>query len=198
MTQSSPSRSARVRRAREIGAASGLGEQLAPDFVGAQGDGREAVAMRLRAPAAQRGQTHTQADGEEAGQDFVVGFFLLVDHLLHRRAALTAPFLRPGDARKAGLGLFLLEGLGGVQRTGLVLAGTITLCLAGLAPFGGGIEERACLGAEFGFCGGVVEIHRRCSCQAAAASLRVRSSAISRCFHSRALPSVRPSSLARR
>ena len=90
--------------------------------------------------------------------------------------------------------------LGAFHRTWRVLATAIALHLAGLAALRVGFQEGAGLGAECGFFRGVFEVHRVASLNPSASAivLLLRSSAISRRFHSRVPPSASACSLARR
>ena len=113
---------------------------------------------------------------------------------------------KPASALRA------LERLGALHRTGRVLAAAIAFHRARLAAFGVGFQEGAGLGAECGLVRGVFEVHvsvlptlrhaaptlRETSIVGSAIVLRVRSSAISRRFHSRVPPSASACSLARR
>ncbi|MOA03089.1 hypothetical protein D3C78_1225730 [compost metagenome] len=89
----------------QVGAGGRLGEKLAPDFVAAQAGTQVALLLLGAAEAAQNRQRHAQADLEIDIGQAVVGFFLLVDHLLHGRAANAAELPRPGDLGKPALGL---------------------------------------------------------------------------------------------
>ena len=145
---------------REIRSAAGFAEQLAPDFVRPHRRLDETLALFRRAPGADRRLREVDADAEDAGQDIVFRFFLVVDDVLDRRAAAAAPFDRPVDADEAGVVFAALEVLGAFHRAGGVLAAAIALDRARLAAFGIGIEKGAGFGAECGFFRGVFEIHR--------------------------------------
>ena len=142
-----------------------------------------------------------------AGQDVVFRFFLVVDDVLDRGAAAAAPFDWPVDADETGVIFAALKVLGAFHRAGGILASAVALYRAGLAPFSVRIEKGAGFGAECGFFRGVLEIHAigivsswlrdRMSRRSDRCAV-VRSSLISRCFHSRAPPKARLSSLARR
>ena len=146
-------------QAGEVGAGGRLGEELAPDLLAAQRLAGVAVALRLRAPGAQRRDAHAEADVEQAARHGVLRFLLVVDHLLDGGAAAPAPVLRPGDAGIAGVGLLGLPVLGPLAELGILVAGAIDHAGAGLAPLGILVQEGADAGAELGFLGGVFEVH---------------------------------------
>ena len=149
--------------ARDVGTGGRLGEELAPDLLAVKRRLHVALELVLGRVGHHRGNAHAQADVEEAQRYQEVRFLLLVDHLLDRRAALTAIFLRPGDARVAGGGLLGLPLLGRFQEAGIIDAGAIGLLVVALA-LGVGLEPFAHLGAEGGFLGGIVEVHGSLPC----------------------------------
>src|SRR6185437_4118523 len=109
-------------QAGEIGAGGGLGEELAPDLLALERRRRVALALLRRAPCAQRRDAHAKADLEESARHGVMRFLLLIDHLLDRRAAASAPVLGPGDAGEAGLVFPRLPRLGARDGAGRALA----------------------------------------------------------------------------
>ena len=143
----------------EIGPAGRFGEQLAPEFLRLQRRRGKAVALFRRAPGADGGQAHAKADGEDAGQRLVLGFLLIEDHLLDLRAALAAPFLRPGNAGKAVIVFRPLVGARAGDGFRRILSAPVAGYLPRLAPGHGLVQERAGAGAKFGFFRAVVEIH---------------------------------------
>src|SRR5262245_44235924 len=62
---------------------------------------------------------HAVADDEDAGEIAERPLFLLPDHALDRRRAAAAIFLWPVQAGPAGVGLFLLPGLCGLEQVAL-------------------------------------------------------------------------------
>ena len=103
-TNSSPSRTARVRQRREVGAGLRLAEQLAPDLVAAEDRARgSAAAGRARGVLHDRGPDHPDRDRERADRHAPLRLLLGEDRLLDRAAPLPAERLRPGDAGEAAL-----------------------------------------------------------------------------------------------
>src|SRR5579871_328310 len=98
-------------QARDVGAAGGLGEQLAPDFL-AGGKLRQIAALGLLGAVGHHGRAaHALADLERLRQLAVDALFLLPYDALDRRGAAAAIFLRPVQAGPAGCRLLFLPGL---------------------------------------------------------------------------------------
>src|SRR4051795_12124405 len=77
---------------------------------------RQIVALVLLAAERHHGRAaHALADLERLRQLAVDAFFLLPNHLLDRRGAAAAIFLRPVQAGPAAFGLLLLPGLADVD-----------------------------------------------------------------------------------
>src|SRR6185436_4971016 len=66
-------------QAREVGARGRLGEELAPYLLPAQRLPGKALAVRLRAPCADRRDAHAEADVEQAAGHGVFRLLLIVD-----------------------------------------------------------------------------------------------------------------------
>src|SRR5262249_61300398 len=99
----------------------GCGHQLPPHLAATPHRCQVAGLLLWRAVRDERGPGHADALGEDAGGDVDLGLLLSEDHLLHRRAATTAVFLRPGDAGPAVLEQSRLPLLGPPDLEGLRL-----------------------------------------------------------------------------
>src|SRR6267378_4858266 len=145
-----------------IGTSGGLREQLAPDLF-AGGELRQIVAFVFFTAKGHHGRAaHAFADLERLRQLAVDAFLLLPDHLLDRRRATPAIFLRPVQAGPAGFGFLLLPGLADIHDFGLLQPdpaerGFGKLRLEFLRCVGA--DPLAGLGAERGFLRGIIEIH---------------------------------------
>ena len=134
-------------QARDVGAAGGLREQLAPDLF-AGGELRQIMAFMLLIAIGHHGRpAHALADLERLRQLAVDALLLLPDHALDRGRAAPAIFLRPMQAGPAGLGLLLLPGLADIDdlfllqpdtaERGLRKFGLILLRRIGVDPLAG-------------------------------------------------------------
>src|SRR5262249_7485916 len=106
----------------------------------------------------QHRDAHAEPDLEDAARYDVILLFLVVDHLLDRRAAAAAPLLGPSDAGKPRVRLLGLPGLRGTDRLRYVVLGDVAAAMKALGvglALGVLVEERARLGAERGFFRGV-------------------------------------------
>src|SRR5204862_4277577 len=149
-------------QARDVGAGGRLGEKVTPDPF-ARGEFWQIAALGLLAAERHHGRAaHALADLERLRQLAVDAFFLLPDHLLDRRGAAAAIFLRPMQTGPAAFGLLLLPGLADIDdffllepdaaERGFGKLRLILLRRVGGDPFAGG-------GAKLGFLRGVVEVH---------------------------------------
>ena len=137
--------------------------------------------MLRRAVDHQHRNAHAEPDLEHAARHDVILLFLVVDHLLDRRAAATATLLGPGDAGKPRVRLLGLPGFGGPHRLRDVVLGDIAAAMKALrVALALGIFVKKCprFGAKRGFLGSVFEIHA----QIPYGALRRSSSEISRSF----------------
>ena len=162
MIQSSPLLLGAGAQARDVGAAGGLGEQLAPDLL-AGGQRRQIFALLLLARKRHHGRpAHAVADDEHRAQLAEGALLLLPDHALDRRRAAAAIFLRPVQAGPAGIGFLLLPGLCDFEDVGVLERraaerGFAQLLLILLRRIGR--DPGLGLGAERGFLRRVVEVH---------------------------------------
>src|SRR5215471_15010203 len=120
--------------------------------------------MLRRAVDHQDRNAYSEPDLEHAARHHVVALFLVVDHLLDRRAAAAAPLLGPSDASETAVRLLGLPHLGGAYRLRDVVLGDVAAAMEALGlalALGVLVEEHARLGAECGLLGGVFEIHGR-------------------------------------
>src|SRR5262249_58662079 len=101
--------------------------------------------MLWRAVDHQDRNAHSEPDLEHAARDHVVPLFLVVDHLLDRRAAAAAPLLGPGDPGETGVRLLGLPRLGGAHRLRDVVLGDVAAAMEALGialALGVLVEER--------------------------------------------------------
>src|SRR5690606_1591564 len=85
-----------------------LGEELAPDLLTAECRADITLLLLLGGVGEPRRDAHAEAALVDAARHDVARLFLVVDHLLHLRAALAAIFDRHGDPGEAGLVLLRL------------------------------------------------------------------------------------------
>ena len=207
-TQSSPSRTARVRSPARSEPAPGSEKSWHQTSSPRRAGRRVPPLLLLGAVGEQRRHAHAEADLEVAARHEVARLLLRVDDLVDRRQPAAAPVLRPVEARRSPASAFLAwNSLARSQA--LVRPPIAALPRLERAPLGLGVggEERARLGAERGLFPGVGEVHGLslvlrlravAPCGRTQASARASSRAMSRSFQRRALPSMRPRSLARR
>ena len=106
---------------------------------------------------------HPEPDLESATRHRVIRFLLIVDDLLDRRSAASAPFPRPGDRGKAGVSFLRLPFLRPREALRQIGVGNVTASVRGLRgalAFGVNLKETPDVGAESSFLGRVVEVHR--------------------------------------
>jgi len=110
----------------EVGARRRLGEQLAPDVVGAQQPRQVALLLLGRAVGDDRRPAHADADVVDDLGDAQTAALLGDDRVLHRRTALAAMLLGPRHADETAVVQHLL-----VSATTLLHGGEVTAVVVG-------------------------------------------------------------------
>src|SRR5262249_35587092 len=145
----------------EVGAGAGLGEELAPYLLAAQGLRCVPALLLLGAEGEERGHAHAEADLEVAARHEVARLLLRVDHLIDGRQGAPAPFHRPVQGGESRLRLLGLELLGSLEA--LVAVAAIIAALPRLEGAALGLridaEPLANFLAELCFFRSVVEVH---------------------------------------
>ena len=167
----------------EVGAGTGLAEQLAPQLVAAQHRVEVALLLLGRAVHHERGRDHADPDGEHAGLHVELRLFLRVDRLLDAGAAAAAELLGPRDAGPPVVVQHVLP-LAAALEVVVHPVRVVTIQLVDARDTGRLVlrvlfEERARFGAERGFLGRVADVHQALVVRPPAASTR-RTSGIRR------------------
>jgi hypothetical protein len=95
---------------------------------------RQQVTFQLLGrPVSHHGRNaHPEPDLENTTRHRVVCFLLIVDDLFDRRSTTPAPFLRPGDRGKAGVGFLRLPFLRSREALRHIGVGNVTASVGGL------------------------------------------------------------------
>src|SRR2546421_7513519 len=173
-------------QAGDVGAARGLGKQLAPDLF-ARCERRQITSLLLFAGKRHHGRpAHAMADNEHSAELAERPFLLLPDHAFDRGSAAPAIFLWPVQACPAGVRLLFLPGFRDLKNVRALELGAAKRGFAQLFFILLGRVRRdpgLCLGAERGLLRGVIEIHSFCPCALSLlvnyAALRLRMRSIS-------------------
>src|SRR5262245_17618049 len=141
----------------EVGAGSGLAEQLAPHFLTAQQRGQVPQVLSVGPVRDQRRSDHPDADGERARLDVEARLLLGERACLGRGATLPAVLLRPRDARPASVVERALPFLAPAHMLGVSIGARIAeepepreIVVAGKAEARVCLEERPRPGPERG------------------------------------------------
>jgi hypothetical protein len=145
---------------RHVRPAAGLGEELAPDLLAAQGWAHEPLFGRVVGEGHDGRHAHAKTDLEIAAATGAnLCLFLAENDRLDRRAAAAAPFFWPGDLGVAALRFLGLPGLGARHVIEIERA-LFADHRRGGGPFRRiGLQPGAGLGPVSGFFGAVGEVH---------------------------------------